>query len=57
MSGNAMAASGLSRRVAVLAVALALLGATGCAQRTDWVEGTLVSVDVQQTEFLFTLSR
>ena len=32
--------------VVVLAVALGLLGGSGCAQTTDWVEGTLVTVDV-----------
>ena len=33
-------------RVVALAVALGLLAGSGCAQRTDWVEGTLVTVDV-----------
>jgi hypothetical protein len=41
-----MDAPRLSRRAIVLAVALELLGAAGCAQKTDWVEGTLVTVDV-----------
>ena len=29
-----------------LAFACLLLGASGCAQRADWIEGTLVTVDV-----------
>jgi len=34
------------RTVRWLVAALLLLGALGCAQRTDWIEGTLVTVDV-----------
>ena len=36
----------LSGRAVALAMALVLLGVAGCAQKTDWVEGTLVTVDV-----------
>jgi len=32
--------------VIALAVSLGLLGVSGCARKADWVEGTLVTVDV-----------
>jgi hypothetical protein len=46
MRGIAMAGARLNVRAVALGVALALLGVAGCAQKTDWVEGTLVTVDV-----------
>ena len=46
MRRSVMAGGRLSARAVGLAMALVLLGAAGCAQKTDWVEGTLVTVDV-----------
>jgi hypothetical protein len=36
----------LRRIVRGLAATLLVVGALGCAQRTDWIQGTLVTVDV-----------
>jgi hypothetical protein len=46
MRRSAMAGGRLSARAVGLAMALVLLGVAGCAQKADWVEGTLVTVDV-----------
>ena len=37
---------GLGGTALAVALALGLLGGSGCAQKTDWVQGTLVTVDV-----------
>ena len=41
-----MAGGRPSARAVGVVMMLVLLGVAGCAQKTDWVEGTLVTVDV-----------
>ncbi len=36
----------VTRRMRTLSAALLLVAAAGCAHRNDWIEGTLVTVDV-----------